>query len=227
MAPKGAAAKALLGRAQKIYSLLSDEFPEPQTALHHRNSFELLIATLLSAQCTDERVNKVTPALFAAAPTPAAMLALGEDKIRELVKSINFFKTKAANIFRTSQILIDKHAAQVPETLDELVSLPGIGQKTANVVLGNIFNVPRVVVDTHVRRVANRLELTKQLDPKKIELDLEKLFLQSQWVSLSHLFIFHGRQTCLARSPKCPQCILAKLCPSKMKEANEWKSLKS
>lgn len=225
MAPESASVRKR--RAQRIFTLLADEFPEPQTALHHRNSFELLIATLLSAQCTDERVNKVTPALFKAGPDAQTMFRLGEDRIRELVRSINFFKTKARNIHLTSQRIIEVYGGKVPSTLNDLVSLPGIGQKTANVVLGNIFNTPRVVVDTHVRRIANRLELTENLDPLRIESDLEKVFEREQWVDSSHLFIFHGRKTCLARSPKCPQCILAKLCPSRMKEANEWKNART
>ncbi len=210
-------------RAKRVLDLLRDEFPEVHTALVHRSPFELLIATLLSAQCTDVRVNKVTPALFEAAPSPEAMVRLGQDRIQDFVKSINFFRTKAKNIFETSKILINEHQGEVPATLDALVRLPGIGQKTANVVLGNAFSTPRVVVDTHVKRLSNRLGFTEQMDALKIESDLERIFEKVDWVDSSHLLIFHGRQTCLARSPRCERCILVKLCPSRFEESDAWK----
>ncbi len=206
-------------RAQRVFEKLKEEFSDPQIALIHKNPFELLIATTLSAQATDVGVNKVTPQLFAEAPTPEALAALPLKRIEKLIGSINYFHTKAKNIRACAAMLVKDFNSQVPQTLDELVRLPGVGQKTANVVLGNAFGIPRVVVDTHVGRLSNRLRFTKQHDPKKIETDLEKLFTPNQWVHLSHYLILHGRKTCMARSPKCLQCSIALDCPSKMHSA--------
>lgn len=205
-------------RGAEIVRRLREEFPEPECALTHDGPFQLLIATILSAQCTDVRVNLVTPALFAAAPDAATMAKLGERKIRTLIKSINFAPTKAKNILATARLLIKHHDGQVPANMDALTALPGVGRKTANVVLGNAFHVPGVVVDTHVRRLANRMELTRHDDPVDIEHDLEKLFVPEEWVDLSHLLILHGRKTCAARKPQCPTCRVNKFCPSAFKE---------
>lgn len=202
-------------RGAEIVKLLREEFPEPVCALDHEGPFQLLVATILSAQCTDIRVNKVTPALFQAASTPEAMVKLGEKRIRTLIKSINFFNNKAHNIWAASKKLIQEHGSQVPSSLEKLVELPGVGRKTANVVLGNAFGVPGVVVDTHVRRLSNRLNFTTQDDPVKIESELEKLFPREDWVDLSHLLILHGRKTCNARKPVCEGCLIARFCPSR------------
>lgn len=202
-------------RATEVVKRLRAEIPNPECALIHEGPYQLLIATMLSAQCTDARVNLVTPALFKAAPDASAMVQLGEKKIRELVKSINFFNTKAKNIYLASKILVDDYAGNVPAELAKLVELPGVGRKTANVVLGNAFDVPGLVVDTHVKRLANRLGLTKHQDPVDIEHDLEKIVPREDWVDLAHLLILHGRATCTARAPRCDRCVLADLCPSR------------
>ena len=214
---------ARLKHVQQIFKRIQIQFPDATTALTHKNPFELLIATILSAQCTDKRVNLVTPALFREGPTPAAMRGLGEDRIQHFVKSINFFRNKAHNIFLTCETLVRDFNSVVPSTLDELVQLPGVGRKTANVVLGTIFGTPGMVVDTHVLRVSNRLGLVKNLVPEKVEKYLEPLLPKSQWVELAHLFILHGRKTCSARAPACARCDLVDLCPSAFKSASLWK----
>lgn len=171
----------------------------------------------MSAQCTDDRVNKVTPALFKAGPTPEAMVQLGLDKIRDLVKSVNFFNNKSKSIFELSKVLSKKYDSRVPQSLDELTSLPGVGRKTANVVLGNAFGIPAMVVDTHVLRTSFRLGFTKNKTPEKIEIDLSAVFPSSEWVDLSHRLILLGRGPCKAMSPKCKECFLVDLCPSAFK----------
>jgi endonuclease-3 len=198
-----------------VLRVLKELYPElPKSFLTHNSSFELLVATLLSAQCTDDRVNKVTPHLFAKAPDPLSMLNLGEIEIRKTISSINFFNTKAKNIFNLSKILIEKFNSTVPQNLESLVSLPGIGRKTANVVLGNAFNMPSMVVDTHVKRTSARLGWTAFEDPEKVETDLMKLFPETEWVDLSHRLILLGRNYCQARKPKCGSCPLMSLCPT-------------
>lgn len=206
----------LVKRAEKIISTLREEFPEAKCALHHEGPFQLLIATILSAQCTDDRVNKVTPELFKQAPTALAMKKLGLKKIETLISSINFYPTKAKNIFKTCEILVKQYKEEVPQNLEDLVALPGVGRKTANVVLGNAFGVPSMVVDTHVQRISHRLKLVpaRSNDPEKIELDLQKVYPPKDWVQFSHLLILHGRKTCTARRTFCQSCTLAKLCPS-------------
>lgn len=212
-------------RALKILKTLTKEFPDAKCALHHDGPFQLLIATILSAQCTDNRVNMVTPYLFAEAPTPEAMLELGEEKIRDLIKSINFFNNKAKAIYKCCQILVSKYQSKVPDNMEALSSLPGVGRKTANVVLGNAFGVPGMVVDTHVTRLANRLKLLpkKMTDAVKIESELEKIIPAKWWVQTSHLLILHGRKTCTARSPQCGACRIFSLCPSAGRPADSWK----
>ncbi len=201
-------------RGSEILHRLRDDIPEPTTALVYESPFQLLVATILSAQCTDARVNIVTPELFRQAPTPEAMVKLGEKKIRTLIKSINFFNTKAKNIWLSAKLLVKEYDSKLPQSLDELVKFPGVGRKTANVVLGTAFEVPGVVVDTHVIRVGNRLGLTNRQDPVKIEKDLEKLFAPEDWVDLSHLLVLHGRKTCNARKPRCAICCVRNFCPS-------------
>ena len=172
------------------------------------------MATLLSAQCTDVRVNKVTPVLFKEANTAESMIKLGEDRIRELIASINFFNNKARNIYKLSEILLKNNSGMVPSTIEELTQLPGIGRKTANVVLGNAFSIPSMVVDTHVARTSYRLGWTDSQDPEKIEIDLQNIFPASEWVDLSHRLILLGRQFCTARKAKCETCPLNEICPT-------------
>ena len=201
-------------RAVSIFDILKKTHPPVTTFLTHRNEFELLIAVILSAQCTDERVNMVTPALFDALPTPSAFVNADIDHIKYMIKSINFFNNKAKNIQATSQRLMDHFNGQVPSDLDALVSLPGVGRKTANVVLGQAFNIPGITVDTHVRRLTQRLGFTKQDDAVKIEMDLIKRWPIEIWIDMSSLLILHGRKTCNARKPSCYDCSISSFCPS-------------
>ena len=201
-------------RAVRIFDILKETYPPVTTFLTHKNEFELLIAVILSAQCTDERVNMVTPALFDALPTPEKMANADIETIRDLIKSINFFNNKANNIQSTAQILFDTYDSQVPADLDALISLPGVGRKTANVILGQAFDIPGITVDTHVKRLTNRLGFSKKDDAVKIEFDLIKRWPKEIWIDMSTLLILHGRTVCPARSPKCSICQLRELCPS-------------
>ena len=204
-------------RAPEILERLKRTYPDARCALDYRDAFELLCATILSAQCTDARVNLVTPELFRRYPTPAALARAGQPDVEEIIRSTGFFRNKARSLIGMAQALVADHEALVPRTMDELRELPGVGRKTANVILGNAYGVNEgITVDTHVTRVSLRLGLTRHSDPVKIELDLMPLFPQADWALLSHLFIFHGRQICVARKPRCPECPLADLCPSAM-----------
>lgn len=198
-------------RALFIFNVLSHLFPNAKTELHHNSPFQLLIATILSAQCTDERVNKVTPALFEQFPTPLAFSEASLSAIKEAIKSINFFNNKALNIQKTAHILRDQNG--IPETLEGLTALPGVGRKTANVVLGQAFGVPGITVDTHVKRLSNRLGFTTESDPEKIESDLMTLWAPSMWIEFSTVLILHGRATCKARKPQCTGCPIRHYCP--------------
>ncbi|MFA9480404.1 endonuclease III [Phycisphaerales bacterium AB-hyl4] len=201
-------------RAGRVYRKLEKTYPHATCALKHRNAFELLVATILSAQCTDERVNMTTPALFEKYPTPAALAASKPADVEKLIRSTGFYRNKAKSIRGAAQTIVDHHAGEVPDTMDELLKLPGVARKTANVVLGNAFNQNvGVVVDTHVTRLSNRLGFTTHKDAKKIERDLMPLFPRKNWTMLSHLLIFHGRAICKARKPKCESCPLLKDCP--------------
>lgn len=201
-------------RAQTIYKKLERAYPQAKCALEHRNPYELLVATILSAQCTDERVNMTTPALFEKYPTPERLAASKQEDVEKIVKSCGFYRNKAKNIRGAAQAIVDQHGGRVPETMDELLELPGVARKTANVVLGDAFEKPvGGVVDTHVRRLSNRLGFTKLQDPEKIEKDLMALFPQKQWTMLSHLLIWHGRSICTARKPACPVCPVNEQCP--------------
>ncbi len=205
-------------RAQEVFKRLKKEFPEAKCALDHQDPFELLIATILSAQCTDERVNKVTPALFKRFPTPEKMAQASLEELEELIHSTGFYKNKAKSLLGASQKIIKEYGGEFPVDMQKLIALPGVGRKTANVVLGNAFNAPEgVVVDTHVTRLSHLLGLSKQNTAEKIEDDLNKLYKKNQWVMISHFLILHGRKTCIARRPKCESCILADLCPSRKK----------
>jgi endonuclease III len=201
--------------AAEIYDRLAEHYPNAHCALDFKSPFQLLIATILSAQCTDKRVNMVTPALFKKYKTPGALAAAKPEELEEIIKSTGFFRAKTKSLIGMATAVDEMHGGKVPDTLDELVKLPGVGRKTANVILGNAYDKNEgVVVDTHVGRVSGRLELTKQTDPVKIEQDLIKLFPRERWTMLSHLLIEHGRQICEARRPKCEECFLTDLCPS-------------
>ena len=202
-------------RAPEIYARLSKEYPDAKCALDHRNPYELLVATILSAQCTDKRVNLVTPALFARYPDAPAMARAKPEALEELIKSTGFFRNKTKSLLGMSNAVAEQHAGQVPSTMEQLVKLPGVGRKTANVVLGNAFDLNEgVVVDTHVARLSNRLALSRETDPVKIEQDLAALFPREQWTMLAHLLISHGREICDARRPLCEKCVVNDLCPS-------------
>lgn len=201
-------------RARLIYRKLRRCYPDAHCALEHRDTFELLMATILSAQCTDERVNKVTPALFKRCGSPAAMARVGRSDLEELVRTTGFFRNKAKSLQGASAAIVAEHGGRVPDTMDALLTLPGVARKTANVVLGNAFGKNEgVVVDTHVGRLARRLGFTKAEDPVKVEKDLMVLFTRRTWTLLAHLLIFHGRRVCKARRPDCAACPLLEFCP--------------
>jgi len=197
----------------KVINQLTRDFPEATTALRYETPFQLLIATLLSAQCTDTVVNRVTPILFLHYPTPDKMVAADLHSIESIIRSTGFYKNKTRHILGTSRGLIERFGGHVPNTMEALISLPGIGRKTANLVLGEIFHQPTIVVDTHVRRVSNRLQFTKSDNPNNIEFDLRPLIPVKQWTSGAHRILLHGRHVCRARIPKCGECSLFNLCP--------------
>ena len=208
-------AKARRERAARIYQLLVECYPAAHCALHHRNPYELAVATILSAQCTDERVNKVTPALFERYPEAEDLAGARRSDVEELIHSTGFFRNKAKNLIGMATAVTEKHGNELPRTMKALVALPGIGRKTANVILGNAFGLDEgVVVDTHVKRLAGRMRFTRFPDPIRVERDLMKLFPRENWTLLAHLLIFHGRQVCAARKPRCGECALSRLCPS-------------
>lgn len=200
--------------AQAVFAKLLTLYPDARCALDHRNAYELLVATILSAQCTDKRVNMVTPDLFKKYPDPAALAGAPLEEIEEAVRTTGFYRNKAKSIRGASQIITEKFGGQVPASMDDLTSLPGVARKTANVVLGNAFGKNEgVVVDTHVMRLSRRLGLTRHTDAQKIENDLMNLFDRKNWTLLAHLLIDHGRAVCVARKPRCSQCALNDLCP--------------
>lgn len=202
-------------RAPEIFSRLHRRYPDAHCALDFQNPFQLLVATILSAQCTDKRVNMVTPALFRRYTGPEAMSAAKPEELEEMIKSTGFFRNKTRSLLGMSTALAEQYGGVVPSEMEQLVKLPGVGRKTANVILGNAFDRNEgIVVDTHVTRVSQRLALTKNSDAVKIEQDLMPLFPREQWTLLAHLLIEHGRQICVARTPKCDQCPLSDLCPS-------------
>ena len=202
-------------RARTILGRLKKEYPDARCALDHGDAYQLLVATILSAQCTDARVNLVTPALFARYPTAQVLAAADPAEVEELIRSTGFFRNKTKSLIGMARALLAGHGGEVPRTMEELRVLPGVGRKTANVVLGNAYGINEgVTVDTHVTRLSRLLGLTRHDDPVKIEQDLMQLFPQEEWTLLSHLLIFHGRQVCIARRPRCPACVLADLCPS-------------
>jgi endonuclease-3 len=201
--------------AALYYDRLTEAYPDAHCALDHRNAFELLAATILSAQCTDARVNMVTPSLFARYPTAHELADAAQEDIEEIIRSTGFFRSKAKSLIGMARALVERHGGEVPRTMDELTALPGVGRKTANVILGNAFDLNEgVVVDTHVARLSHRLGLVTGDDPVKIERSLMKLVPRERWTMLSHLLIEHGRQVCDARKPRCGECVLADTCPS-------------
>jgi len=197
----------------KIIALLKKRYPDAACALHFKNPLELLVATILSAQCTDERVNKVTAELFKKYKTAEDYARVTQEVFEKDIRSTGFYKNKARSIINCCRKIAQVHGGKVPGTLDELVALDGIGRKTANVILGNAFGVPGITVDTHVKRVSYRLGLTEHQDPVKIEYDLMELVPRKEWTHFSHLIIFHGRYTCMARKPLCESCVIEPLCP--------------
>ncbi len=201
-------------RAQRVLNGLRTLYPDARTELDFRTPFELLVATMLSAQATDVSVNLATPALFAAYPDAPSMAKASAQDIEPYIKTIGLFRTKAKNVVATASLLVERHGGQVPRTMEELVALPGVGRKTANVVLANAFGVPTIAVDTHVGRVSRRLGFTQNTDPNKVELDLQATFPRDQWVFLHHGLILHGRRVCSARKPDCAHCLLCVDCPS-------------
>jgi len=200
-------------RLQKIFTELDTLFPKPECALLHENPFQLLVATILSAQCTDERVNKVTPGLFRKFPTPQDYVGLPQHELEHEIHSTGFFRNKAKNIIGAATKIVNEFGGQVPRTMEELLSLPGVARKTANVVLGTAYGIALgAVVDTHVFRITHRLKLSQAKTPEKVEEDLMRLIPQTRWVPFSHQLILFGRKICFARKPLCAECSLASIC---------------
>ena len=213
--PRG---KAALGKhAAILFARLRERYPDAHCALDFRDPYELLCATILSAQCTDKRVNLVTPSLFARYPNATALAEAKPEELEGIIRSTGFYRSKAKSLIGMAQALLERHGGEVPDDMEALVVLPGVGRKTANVVLGDAFDRREgIVVDTHVTRLGNRLGLTRESDAVKIEQALLPLFPREQWTKISHLLIEHGRQVCDARKPRCGDCILADVCPSSL-----------
>jgi endonuclease-3 len=202
-------------RVAEIIARLHAEYPEARISLEFDNPYELIVATILSAQCTDERVNLVTPALFKRFPTPDDLAGARPEVVEDMIRSTGFFRNKTKSLLGMANAVVDRHEGRIPNTMEELVRLPGVGRKTANVVLGNAFGIDEgIVVDTHVTRLSNRLGLTRQQDAVKIEQDLVKIVPREEWTDIAHLFIHHGRAVCKAPTPRCAQCVLSDICPS-------------
>jgi endonuclease-3 len=202
-------------RVPLILQRLKREYPDAACALQHANPYQLLVATILSAQCTDARVNMVTPAVFVRYPDPVHLARARQPELEQLIQSTGFFRNKAKNLIAMAQAVVADHGGRIPRTMAELHGLPGVGRKTANVVLGNAFGINEgITVDTHVTRLAGLLRLTRQTDAVKIERDLMELIPREDWTLVSHLLILHGRQVCIARRPRCDSCVIAELCPS-------------
>jgi endonuclease-3 len=200
----------------EVIKRLKKAYPNAHCALNHTNAFELLVATILSAQCTDERVNIVTANLFRKYRGPQDFINISQEELEKDIHSTGFFRNKAKNIKAASQRLVEVYGGEIPRSMEEILTLGGVARKTANVVLGNAFGIASgVVVDTHVSRLSQRLGLTEQTTPERIERDLEQLVPKTNWIMFPHWMIFHGRQVCIARKPKCPECVLADICPSR------------
>ncbi|HYV97661.1 MAG TPA: endonuclease III [Gemmatimonadaceae bacterium] len=204
-----------MARAADIFDALTREYPDAHCELDFVDPYQLTVATILSAQCTDKRVNMVTPGLFDRYPDAAALAAAKRDELERMIQSTGFFRNKTKSLLGMSAAVVEKYGGNIPSTMQDLVSLPGVGRKTANVVLGNAFHIDEgVVVDTHVARLSNLLALTKESDPVRIEQDLMAVFPRERWTLLSHLLIWHGRRVCIARRPRCGACVIADKCPS-------------
>ena len=201
-------------RAKKIFDLLKEEYPDAKIALNFSNPFQLLVATILSAQCTDQRVNLVTKELFKKYKSPKDFLNVSDEELEKDIFSTGFYKQKAKSIKACCKALIENHNGKVPADFDELVKLPGVGRKTASVVAGNAFGIPAIAVDTHVRRLSNLLGFVDTDNPDKIEMRLKELLPEEYWIQSSHLLATHGRKVCIANRPKCELCVIAKYCPS-------------
>jgi endonuclease-3 len=212
-ARRGARADELATRAAAIAGILERLYPDAATPLTHANALQLLVATILSAQCTDARVNLVTPGLFARFPDAAALAVADRTELEELIRSTGFYRNKAKAIQACCAAIVERFGGEVPRTMEELVTLPGVGRKTANVVLGSAYGIPGIVVDTHVQRLAGRLGFTKERDPVRIEFALQPLVPEAKWSRFSLWLIFHGRRVCVARKPRCSICPLAPHCP--------------
>ncbi|EHL18547.1 endonuclease III [Peptoanaerobacter stomatis] len=201
-----------MNKYKAIIEILKEMYPDATCELNHNTPYELLVATILSAQSTDKRVNIVTKDLFKVADTPEKMVKLGEEKLKEYIRTIGFFNTKSKNLISMSRDLIQKYNSEVPKTMEELTSLAGVGRKTANVVMSNCFKVPAIAVDTHVFRLAHRLGFSAQEDVYKVEMDLQKKIAKKDWTLAHHMLIFHGRYTCKAKNPLCEECNLKEYC---------------
>lgn len=207
--------KARRARAAEVFDLLHAEYPDAHCELDFENPFQLAVATILSAQTTDVRVNEVTPVLFRRYADAEALASARQEDVEDIVRSTGFFRNKAKNIIGFARGVMESHDGVVPRTMGELASLPGVGRKTANVILGNAFEIDEgVVVDTHVKRLSDRLAFTSETTPEKVEQDLMALFPRERWTLLSHLLIWHGRRVCDARKPRCEACVVSHLCPS-------------
>jgi endonuclease-3 len=206
--------KAILAkRVTSVVRAILAAHPDARCELRHGSAYELLAATILSAQCTDERVNSVTPKLFARFPDPARLAGASVADVEEIIRPTGFYRNKARSLVGMAHAVVERHGGKIPRTLEDLIALPGVGRKTANVILGNIFDVPGIVVDTHVGRIARRLGLTRSEDPEQVEQDLMAVVPKAEWTRLSHALIFHGRRICGARKPRCDQCPVEKDCP--------------
>jgi endonuclease-3 len=202
-------------RAVEILARLKVEYPDAHCELDHQDPYQLLVATILSAQCTDARVNQVTPALFARYPDPQSLAAARQEDVEELIRSTGFFRNKAKSLIGMARAVVADHRGEIPATMEALRPLPGVGRKTANVILGNAFGINAgVTVDTHVKRLSGLMRLTRESDPEKVERDLMALVPRDDWALLSHLLIWHGRRVCIANRPKCQACVLCDACPS-------------
>ena len=207
--------RARHARAEHVYDLLAEAYPDAHCELDYADAYQLSVATILSAQTTDQRVNLVTPILFRRYPTVSALAAARQADVEEIIHSTGFFRNKSKSIIGFARGVMAEHDGEVPRTLRELAALPGVGRKTANVILGNAFGIAEgVVVDTHVKRLSARLGLTRHQEPAKVEQDLMALFPRKHWTMLSHLLIWHGRRVCDARRPRCQECTMTRLCPS-------------
>jgi endonuclease-3 len=203
----------LRARAGRIGKILADVYPKARISLDFETPWQCLVATILSAQCTDARVNRVTPMLFSELPDPAAMAAARPEQVQKLIVTTGFFRQKTKSLIGAAKAIVERHGGKVPDTMEELVTLPGVGRKTANVILGHVYGKPGFVVDTHVRRVSHRLGLTTSRDPNEIEAHVGELLPPDEWTPFSMRLILHGRQICYARAPRCDQCAILEECP--------------